>query len=177
MKPLSALLIAAALTFSISTRAAPPSDGSINQLLELSKAGKLMDSVFAQMDGIMKASLKQVTKGKPLSADEQAIMDKQQARMIAIMKEELSWDKLKDSFVQVYRETFSQEEVDGLIAFYQSPVGQSFIDKQPELMKNTMAVMQQRMEPMMQKIQQMAEETAKEMAAARANTASNPATN
>ena len=34
---------------------------------------------------------------------------------------------MKDRYVQVYRETFSQEEIDGLIAFYQTPVGQYFV--------------------------------------------------
>ena len=169
MKILPAVFLAAALAFATtSLQAAPPSDASINKLLEVSKAGKLMDSVWAQMDGFMKTSMQQVTKGKPLSADEQAIMDKQQAKIIAVMKDELSWAKIKDGFVQVYRETFSQEEIDGIIAFYQSPAGQAFIDKQPALMKNTMAFMQQRMGPIMQKIQQMAEETAKELAAAKA---------
>jgi hypothetical protein len=128
-----------------------------------------MDSVWAQMDGFMKTSMQQVTKGKPLSAAEQAIMDKQQTKMIAIMKDELSWAKIKDGFVQVYRETFSQVEIDGIIAFYKSPAGQAFIDKQPALMKNTMTLMQQRMGPIMQKIQQMTEETAKEIKAAKAN--------
>ena len=169
MKFLPAILVAAALAFSItSTQAAPPSDASINQLLELSKAGALMDSVWAQMDGFMKTSMQQVTKGKPLSADEQAIMNKQQTKMIAIMKDELSWAKIKDGFVQVYRETFTQEEVDGIIAFYTSPAGQAFGDKQPALMKNTMTLMQQRMGPIMQKIQQMSAETAKELKAAKA---------
>ena len=169
MKILPAVFLAAALAFATtSLQAAPPSDASINKLLEVSKAGKLMDSVWAQMDGFMKTSMQQVTKGKPLSADEQAIMDKQQAKIIAVMKDELSWAKIKDGFVQVYRETFSQEEIDGIIAFYQSPAGQAFIDKQPALMKNTMAFMQQRMGPIMQKIQQRAEETAKELAAAKA---------
>jgi len=169
MKFLPAILIAIALTFSISTQAAPPSDASINQLLDLSKTGKLMDSAFAQMDGMMKATMKQVTKGKSLNADEQAIIDKQQTKMVAIMKEEFSWDKMKDSFVQIYQKTFTQEEVDGLIAFYQSPVGQAFVDKQPELMKNTMSVMQEHMGPMIQKIQEMSKETAKELKAAKAD--------
>lgn len=169
MKFFPAILVAAALAFFTSTtQAAPPSDASINQLLELSKAGALMDSVWAQMDGFMKTSMQQVTKGKPLSADEQVIMDKQQTKMIAIMKDELSWAKIKGGFVQVYRETFTQEEVDGIIAFYKSPTGQAFIDKQPALMKNTMTLMQQRMGPIMQKIQQMTAETAKELKAAKA---------
>jgi uncharacterized protein len=170
MKFLPAILLATALAFSTTTttQAAPPSDASINQLLELSKAGALMDSVWAQMDGFMKNSMQQVTKGKPLSAEEQAIMDKQQTKMIAIMKDELSWAKIKDGFVQVYRETFTQEEVDGIIAFYKSSAGQAFVDKQPALMKNTMTLMQQRMGPIMQKIQQMTAETAKELKAAKA---------
>jgi len=176
MRIISILTLVAALTFSISLQAAPPSDESINQLLVLTKAGKLMDTVFAQMDGMMKTSLQQVTKGKPLSPEEQAIMDRQQARMIAIMKEELNWDKMKGMFVQTYRETFSQEEIDGLIAFYKSPVGQSFVDKQPEMMKRTVTLLQQHMGPMMQKIQQMSEETAKEMKAAKANNSPGPAT-
>jgi uncharacterized protein len=177
MKILSTLLVAVTLTLSISLQAAPPSDESINQLLELSKAGKLMDSVWGQMDGMMKASLQQLTKGKSLSTDEQAIMDRQQTKMMAIIKDDLSWDKMKEMFVQTYRETFSQEDIDGLIAFYKSPTGQAFVDKQPELMKRTMALMQQRLMPMMQEIQKMTRGTAFELKAARVKNASAPAKN
>ena len=159
---------AVVLTPSISAQAAPPSSQSVEKLLELSKAGKQMNSVFDQMDGMMKTSLKQLTKGKPPGAAEQAILDKQQAKMMVILKDEFSWAKMKAPFIQVYCETFSQEEVDGLIAFYQSPAGQAFVDKQPALMKNTMTIMQERMGPMMQKIQQMSEETAKELQVVRA---------
>ena len=168
MKILSSFLLSALLAISISAQAATPSDASLEKLLELSKAGKLMDSVFGQMDGMIKASMKQVTQGKPLSAKEQAIMDRQQAKMVAVMKEEFSWAKMKQPFIRIYRETFTQEEVDGLIAFYQSSAGQAFVTKQPELMKNTMAVMQERMVPMMQRIQKMSEETAKELLEAKA---------
>jgi len=122
-----------------------------------------MDSVFAQMEGAMKASLQRLTKGRPLSADEQATLDKQQAKMSAILKEELSWDKVKDQYVQTYREMFSQEEIDGLIAFYQTPVGQSLVSKQPELTNRTMTILQQRMAPVMQRIQKMSADTAMEL--------------
>ena len=177
MKILSTLLLLAILTFPLSAPAAPPSDQSINQLLQLTKVDKQMDSVFTQMDGMMKASLQQATKGKPLNADEQAVLDRQQAKMTGIMKEELSWNKMKDRYVQVYRETFSQEEIDGLIAFYRTPVGQSFVSKQPELMKRTMTILQQRMTPMMQRIQKMSEETALELKKAKAETSPVPKTN
>ena len=177
MKIPSILLLSAVLTFPLSTPAAPPSDQSVNQLLRLTKVDQLVDSVFTQMDGMLKTSLQQATKGKPLSAEEQAILDRQQARMIGIMKEELSWDKMQDLYVRAYRDTFSQEEIDGLIAFYRTPVGQSFVNKQPELMKRTMTIMQQRLAPMMQKIQQMSEETAAELKKARTENPPGPKTN
>jgi hypothetical protein len=177
MKIPSTLLLLAVLTFSLSTPAAPPSDQSINQLLQLTKVDKQMDSVFTQMEGMLKASLQRATKGKTLSTDEQAVLDRQQAKMTGIMKDELSWEKMKDLYVQAYRETFSQEEIDGLVAFYQTPVGRSFVSKQPELMKRTLTIMQQRMAPMMQRIQKMSEETVLELKKAKVENAPVPKTN
>jgi hypothetical protein len=177
MKFPSTLLLLAVLTFCLSTRAAPPSDQSVNQLLQLTKVDRQMDSVLAQMEGAMKASLQQLTKGRVLSAEEQATLDQQQAKMAAIMKEELSWDKVKDQYVRAYREMFSQEEVDGLIAFYQTPVGQSLMNKQPELANRTMAILQQRMAPVMQRIQKMSEEAALELKKTSVKNLPGPGTN
>jgi hypothetical protein len=176
MKIPSMLLLLAVLTFCLSTPAAPPSDQSVNQLLQLTKIDRQMDSVLAQMEGAMKESLQRLTKGKPLGAEEQAMLDKQQAKMSAILKEELSWDKVKGQYVQAYREMFSQEEIDGLIAFYQTPAGQSLVNKQPELAKRAMTILQQRMAPVMKRIQKMSEETALELKKAGAENPSGPGT-
>ncbi len=120
MKIPSTLLLLAVLTFSLSAPAAPPSDKSINQLLQLTKVDQQADFVFTQMEDAMRAGIQRAAKGKTLNAEERAILDRQQAKMAGIMKEELSWEKMKDQYVQVYRETFSQEEIDGLIAFFQN---------------------------------------------------------
>ena len=176
MKIPSTLLLLAVLTFSISTQAAPPSDQSVNQLLQLTKVDRQMDSVLAQMEGAMKASLQRLTQGKPLSVDEQAMLDQRQAKMSAILKEELSWDKVKDQYVQAYREMFTQEEIDGLIAFYQTPAGQSLVNKQPELAKRTMTILQQRMAPVMQRIQKMSEAAASELKKSKTENPSGPGT-
>ena len=170
MKTFATVLLLAALTLSLPVNAAPASPESVEQLLKLMQVDKLMNATFDQMNGVMKTAMQQVTKGKPLSADEQAIVDKQQQKMIAIIKEEMSWDKLKDDYVRIYQGTFSQEEIDGLLAFYKSPAGQAYVSKQPELMKHSMLIMQQRMGPMMQRIQTMAEETARELQQAKAQT-------
>lgn len=161
-----ALVLALTLFTPVSVQAAPPSKESVQQLLKLMNADHLMKSAFDQMDVMMKSSLKQSTAGESLDAKQQAILAKQQTKMMAMIKEEFSWNRIQDSFVQIYRDTYSQKEVDGLIAFYQSPIGRAFVEKQPELMKHTMTMMQQRMGPVMQKIQQMTKETEQELKAA-----------
>jgi hypothetical protein len=97
--------------------------------------------------------------------------------MSAILKEEFSWDKVKNQYVQAYREMFTQEEIDGLIAFYQTPAGQSLVNKQPELAKRTMTILQQRMAPVMQRIQKMSEAAASELKKARVENLPGPGTN
>jgi hypothetical protein len=53
---------------------------------------------------------------------------------------------------QIYQESFTQEEIDGLIAFYESPAGVAFVEKMPFAMQKSMSIMQSRMAPMMEKI-------------------------
>jgi hypothetical protein len=65
---------------------------------------------------------------------------------------ELNWTEMRSLFIEVYSSTFSQEEIDGLIAFYNTPVGKAFAAKQPEIAQKTNSIVQQRMMPVMARI-------------------------
>ena len=70
-------------------------------------------------------------------------------------------------YVRLYKETFSEEEVKGMLAFYRTPSGQAVIHKMPLLMQKVMLetnTMIRSMSPEMQKIQQ---DFASEMGAAK----------
>lgn len=71
-----------------------------------------------------------------------------------IMKE-LSWANIKDGYIKLYAEVFTEEELKGLISFYESPAGQAFVKKQPELTQKSMALSQQMMMKIMPKLQGM----------------------
>jgi hypothetical protein len=64
----------------------------------------------------------------------------------------LTWEKLRPLYVQIYQESFTQEEIDGPIAFYESPAGVAFVEKLPFVMQKSMSIMQSRMAPMMEKM-------------------------
>jgi len=134
---------------------APPSEASVKQLLELAQAHKLIDTMTSQVDTLMKSAMQQVTNGRPVPIEAQKIFDKCHNDVMTIMREEFSWEKLEPMYVRIYQKSFSQQEVDGMIAFYKTPAGQAVINKLPTVMQNSLIEVQQMMGPMMQRIQKM----------------------
>jgi len=54
----------------------------------------------------------------------------------------LDYQKFKPAFIKIYDETFSAEEIQGLLAFYKSPAGRAFVDKLPVVMEHSAAAIQ-----------------------------------
>jgi hypothetical protein len=131
----------------------------------VAQAHKLIDSVMMQMDALMKQTIQQATNGQEIPPKVQKDIDKRQAEVVGFMKELLDWSKLEPMYVRIYQKTFTQQEVDGMIAFYKTPAGQAVISKMPAAMQNTMNEMQQMMAPVMQKMQRMQQDVVAEMKA------------
>ena len=151
---------------SATAAAVPPSEASVKQLLEVAQARKLIDSVMTQMDRLMQQTIAQAVQGQDVPATVQKNIDKWQAEVFGFTKDLLDWNKLEPMYVRIYQKSFSQEEVDGMIAFYKTPAGQAVIGKMPAVMQNTMDEMQQMMTPVLQKMQRMQQDLVAEMKAA-----------
>jgi len=67
---------------------------------------------------------------------------RQQTYSIQVSTNELSWDKMKEDYIAVYANTFTDDELKNCIAFYRSSAGQALIAKQPEVTKQFSAVNQ-----------------------------------
>ncbi|HPA77355.1 MAG TPA: DUF2059 domain-containing protein [Kiritimatiellia bacterium] len=83
-----------------------------------------------------------------------------QQKMMDLIAGEMSWDKIKTDYIGIYAETFTADELKGIIDFYKTPVGRKFIEKQPEMMEKSMRVTQKQMMTLMPKIQALALEAA-----------------
>ena len=144
---LLALLIFASLAY-----CAPPSQESIDRLLVDAKVEQLLDTMLANVDQVMRRSMETSTQGQQLSPEQRQAVDGAAAKFVQVMREEMTWDKLRPLYVQIYQESFTQEEIDGLIAFYESPAGVAFVEKMPVVMQKSMSIMQSRMATMMEKM-------------------------
>jgi uncharacterized protein len=158
--------LATGLLLSISAWAEPPSQESIEHLLTLTRAEALVGSVLQQVDASMHRSLQQSLDGTPLSAEGEKVAATFERKVAVVVREELSWEKLKPAYLSIYADSFTQEEIDGLIAFYDSPAGRAYVDKMPVVMQKSMNLMQERMGPLMKRMQGAMKEAAAEARAA-----------
>lgn len=164
---LAGLLFGAALALAPAVRAAPASAESVEQLLVLTRAPALIETMLADTEAAMRRTPPPVPPGQALTDAQRAALDRLPARMSAMLREEMSWEKLRPGFVRMYRETFEQEEIDGLIAFYRTPLGQAYVDKLPVVMRKSMESVQETLQRLMPKMSALMQETMREAGAAK----------
>ena len=169
MRPLSRLLTAVftALLFATQASAAPASAESIDTLLTLTQTQRLLDGMYANIDQVMKQSMHAAMQGEVVTPERQRVMDDMSRKFATIFREEMNWTKLRPMYVRIYQESFTQEEVDGLIAFYRTPAGTALVEKMPLVMQKSMAEMQPMMAPMVQRMKAAAAEAVAEAKAKR----------
>ncbi len=146
-------------------QAAPPTPESIALLLDLVQAEKIMDGIKPQVQGAMKASMDQALKGRKPNAEEQKVLDAYLLAATHIVNDTLTMDRLKPLHLQLYSQHLTQEEVDGMITFYQSPVGRSMVTKMPHIMQGVMAALPSLLAPMQDKLRLAGEQMVRELVA------------
>lgn len=123
------------------------------------------------VDKNMEQALQQITKMQEQVLNSQSATPEAKAKQQQIMKTAMdetkalfSWETLKPTFVEIYASTFTPEELQAMITFFKSPMGQKWIEKQPQLQAATMQKMQalmMQMQPKLQEAIQRAQQQAK----------------
>lgn len=153
---------------------APASDESIETLLSVTNSEKLIDKSGADMEKYILSGVQAGLNGRQPTPREQEFIDKLASESAALIREEMNWAFMRPLMVGIYRDTFTQEEVDAQIAFYRTPAGASVVAKLPAVMDATMAALQQRMRSMIPKLQALAQKTQKKLAATAEKPAAQP---
>ena len=160
-------ILAASIVLSATAHAAPPSRESVDALLAAMQADRLIESTLANVEQVMRQSMAGALRGQPMSAEQQRVLDAAPAKFTRVLKDELSWERMHPFYVQIYEESFTQEDIDGLLAFYRSPTGEAFVKKMPLAQQKSMALMQSRMGPMVEKMKAAMQEAIEEAKAAK----------
>lgn len=129
------------------------------KLLVAMEVQKTIEQSFATVREMQMTQLRNMNLGEKGSEQAQAM----QGQIMDMISKELSWDSLKKDYAQIYAETFTEDELKGLVAFYESPVGRSFVEKQPELIRKSMMLTQKQMYTIMPRIEQMTRQAAQQL--------------
>jgi uncharacterized protein len=155
MKRLVAIVFACSLLCAPAAVADEASkNAKIEELLKLTNGEKMMGQVFDQIKSLELAQMNKMD----IPPQNRERVQQMQQRVLQLLQDSLSWDKLKPMVMKIYADTFSEEEIDGILNFYRSAAGQAMLEKMPALMQRSMAMAQQMMNDVMPQIQKMIDE-------------------
>jgi hypothetical protein len=138
-------------------QAADARRAAAEELLTVSNAKETLEKSFETVKTMIPVQMKkmaQVSGATNVPANVEATTQK----MMAMVMEEFSWDKMKEDYISLYADTFTEEEMKGIIDFYKSPAGQVFVRKSPELAKRSAEMSQKVMMRVIPRLQEMARE-------------------
>lgn len=126
----------------------------IEEMFRLVNIDRMMQQVMSQMKTMTEQQMSEMK----LPPEAQAAAQESQDRIMKLIAEKLSWEKMKPAYIQLYSEVFTDEELDGILAFYRSPAGRAMLEKTPLLMTKAMALVQKQMGDIQPEIQKMMKE-------------------
>ena len=126
----------------------------IDEMLTLMHADQMIRQVMDQMQPMFAEQ----TRNMGLQENARQAAEEMQKKMMELMATKLSWDKLKPAYIKLYAETLTEEEVDGAVAYYRSPAGQSFLKKMPLLTQKSMVMVQGMMGDLIPEINRISQE-------------------
>ena len=134
----------------------------IEELMVLVKAENMMNAFYSEIDTYMRTAGAQM--GIP--PEHQGLYDEYVARVMRLVQKEADWEKYKAPLVDIYGSNFTSEEINGMIAFYKTPVGQASIEKLPKVMQESMSIGQQMMQALSPQVQGLMKEFQEKIKAA-----------
>jgi hypothetical protein len=145
---------------------AAPTDESVAELMTITGMKALLDNVVQQTDTSMQAKILQSLSGHAVTGEQRIILDDMRTRMIDMMKQTMSWDVLSPKYAAIYKKTFTQEEIDGMLTFYKTPAGKAVITKMPAVTQYSMQLTQVLMADLMPKIMKIQQDSIAKLKAA-----------
>ncbi len=158
------LFLALLFTFATSTSAVADEAShaaAARELLEVTRAADIIDQAYGSMESQFDTMADQLG----ITEDQRPIFDRHMERVFQVMREEMNWEKMEPYMVSAYAQVYTEQELRELIEFYESPLGQKFLAKMPELMNVTMTTTQEMMGGFYERLGELQAEFEAELAA------------
>ena len=157
--------LAVLCTVAAPAQAAPASASSVEKLLAVNGAQKSLEQAVANYETQVRqqvlSGMVQSNGGRPLTAQQQLAADKAIPGVVAVLREEMGWPKLKGRMIKIYQDQLTQAEVDRLIQLYQDPTYVRAVEKMQAINAQTTRLMLEQVPRIANLIQPVLEEAVK----------------
>lgn len=119
------------------------------QFLTVNKVKDQIDLMYKKIEEIIFAQLE----AAEIPEEREKNLKAMQKIALDLLFEGLSWESLKEEYIQLYAETFTEEELQGIIEFSKSPLGKKMAEKSPILMQKSMEIGRQHAQQVMPQVQ------------------------
>lgn len=108
------------------------------EMLKVTNSEQMMVQMVDSMQKMQTEQLAKIV----LPPEARASAAEVQRQTVAMVQRMLNWETLKPRFIELYAATYTEPELDGILAFYKSPAGRAMLDRMPQLMEGAMKISQ-----------------------------------
>lgn len=135
----------------------------IEKIFELMDAEKMIDSLYTQIDQLYAKMAEDLNVEK----EDRPVFERYMQKLSALMREEMTWEKMKGPITEIYVTHYTEDEIDALLAFYSSEAGRSILKKMPAVLRDSMQISQNMLVRFMPRMRALVQEMSAELIAER----------
>lgn len=134
-------------------------NAAAEKFLTLVNADKLGTPVYMQVQQMFAQRFAQ-TKAPDSKKN---VLDSYQAKANAALDNAIGWKKIKPKMVDLYTQTFTEQELKDLVKFYESSLGKKVLREMPRVTQQSAQMTQQSLEPAVPVVNKLLEDMTKEL--------------
>jgi hypothetical protein len=137
----------------------------VRQLFVTMRMDHMLDQMMSAIEKQVQAVAQTTPGAQNMTPEQKKLTQNFMDNAMKAVRESVGWNALEPDYVKLYADTYTEEEIDGILAFYKSPVGQKMLEMTPQLTEGGMKIVRSRMGDFQPKIQALQEEYMKQLAA------------
>jgi uncharacterized protein len=117
-----------------------------------------LDRMRSAMEQQVQATAKNAPGTEQMTPEKKKIQQEYVDNSMKVVDENFGWTVLEPAYVKLYADTYTEAELDGILAFYKSPAGLAMLTKSPQLSAGVMEIVHGHMgnfQPKMQALQEL----------------------
>lgn len=127
----------------------------VEDLIQLTQLEKNYSQMIDLMMDSMSVAVGQQISDVRMTPTREKMLSEFQEEVTKLFREQFGWDYMHGVYTKLYNEEFTEEEIEGMVAFYQTPAGKSVIEKTPNVMAKASAMGQERAQSLQPAIMQL----------------------